>query len=126
MAYITNNDNLEIARGNIDRLSGVNKFGEFQTAPNGTEIDVWDGGGTYSFPATALITVFLRFQNEMRVDYPKFLLQKILIPDHQPYLLSSIGCKRPNHDGAHEKIPPGFHFFLPDYYFHSFFIPLIR
>ena len=56
MAYLTNDDNLEIARGNIDRLSVVNIFGSNTSSADGAEEDIWNGGGTYSFPATALIT----------------------------------------------------------------------
>jgi hypothetical protein len=56
MAYTTNDSNLEIARGNIDRLSVVNKFGENTDIADGIIEDVWDGGGTYPFPTTATIT----------------------------------------------------------------------
>ena len=65
MAYITNNDNLEIARGNIDQLTSVNKFGANVESANGVLEDVWDGGGTYSFPATALITKLSQTTNQV-------------------------------------------------------------
>lgn len=47
---------LEIARGNVSGMSHVNKFGENPDVVKNTTEDVWDGGGTYSFPATALMT----------------------------------------------------------------------
>ena len=57
MAYLGNKDlMLEIAAGNISGMSSVNKFGQNSLISSGTQEDVWDGGGTYVFPATALIT----------------------------------------------------------------------
>jgi len=56
MAYTTNDAMLEIARGNVDRLSVVNKFGENDNIANGVREDIWDLGGTYPFPTTADIT----------------------------------------------------------------------
>jgi len=47
---------LEIAAGNVSGFSSVNKFGENPDIGVGTTEDVWDGGGTYSFPTTATIT----------------------------------------------------------------------
>jgi hypothetical protein len=47
---------LELAKGNIPGHSQVNKFGENPDITAGTTEDVWDGGGTYSFPTTASIT----------------------------------------------------------------------
>ena len=47
---------LEIARGNVTGHSVVNKFGENDPVGSGTTEDVWDGGGTYTFPSTADIT----------------------------------------------------------------------
>ncbi len=47
---------LEIPRGNVPGQSSVNKFGENPAVASGTTEDVWDGGGTYSFPTTADIT----------------------------------------------------------------------
>jgi len=37
-------------------LTHINKFGENEVITADTEEDVWDGGGTYSFPTTAVIT----------------------------------------------------------------------
>jgi hypothetical protein len=45
-----------IAAGQIPGHSVVNKFGANETVGSGTQEDVWDGGGTYSYPATALMT----------------------------------------------------------------------
>ena len=47
---------LEIPAGNISGQSSVNKFGANALITAGTEEDIWDGGGTYSFPTTADIT----------------------------------------------------------------------
>ena len=47
---------LEIAKGNIPGHSIVNKFGANPLVTAGTTEDIWDGGGTYSFPTTADIT----------------------------------------------------------------------
>ena len=44
---------LDIARGKIEGLSGVNKFGRNEACANGTEEYIWDGGGTYAFPSSA-------------------------------------------------------------------------
>jgi len=57
MSYIGNKDPyLEIAKGNVAGHSVINKFGANHEVTNDTTEDVWDGGGTYSFPATATIT----------------------------------------------------------------------
>jgi hypothetical protein len=57
MTYISNQDfMLEVAKGNIAGHSVVNKFGHNPVVTNSTTEDIWDGGGTYSFPATADIT----------------------------------------------------------------------
>jgi hypothetical protein len=47
---------LDIAEGNITGQSQVNKFGGNPSIAADTTEDIWDGGGTYSFPATADIT----------------------------------------------------------------------
>ena len=53
---LANSDPLLIARGLVTGFSQVNKFGANpDSAVNATE-DVWDGGGTYVFPATADMT----------------------------------------------------------------------
>ena len=45
---------LEIAKGNVPKHTGYNKFGRNDTIlSSGSAEDIWDGGGTYSFPATA-------------------------------------------------------------------------
>ena len=47
---------LSIPRGHEPGMSCINKFGENPLVTKNTTEDVWDGGGTYSFPATADIT----------------------------------------------------------------------
>ena len=47
---------LEVPGGNIDGASSINKFGANQLVPADTESDVWDGGGTYTYPSTTDIT----------------------------------------------------------------------
>ncbi|MBU8921799.1 MAG: hypothetical protein KOO63_08265 [Bacteroidales bacterium] len=47
---------LEIPRGTFPGVTSVNKFGANADIGSGTTEDVWDGGGTYSFPSTADIT----------------------------------------------------------------------
>ncbi len=56
MAYLTGNDFLEIARGNLDRLSHINKFGSLTTSDVGDDDDIWDGGDTYPFPTNTFAT----------------------------------------------------------------------
>ena len=57
MAYTGQKDlMLDISAGLVSGKSTVNKFGENISIADGTTEDVWDGGGTYSFPATADIT----------------------------------------------------------------------
>lgn len=57
MARINTKDfMLEVAKGNVSRHSVVNKFGGNPSSTDDTEEDVWDGGGTYSFPTSATIT----------------------------------------------------------------------
>jgi len=62
MSFRTQIDfDLEIARGNVPGMSVVNKFGKnaliVDGSPGlGTYEDIWDGGGSYPYPATALIT----------------------------------------------------------------------
>jgi len=48
--------NLEISIGNIAGYSSVNKFGENPDIEVGTTEDLWDGGGTYSFPTSDTVT----------------------------------------------------------------------
>ncbi len=47
---------LEVAKGNIGGVVGVNKFGRNMDIAAGTTEDIWDGSALYSFPATALMT----------------------------------------------------------------------
>lgn len=47
---------LEIARGMYPNITHINKFGANGSIAAGTTEDVWDGGGTYSFPTTVDIT----------------------------------------------------------------------
>ena len=56
VAGITDDIHLEIARGNVPGVSGINKFGANLVVTADTKEDAWDGGGTYSFPTTADMT----------------------------------------------------------------------
>ena len=47
---------LLIATGGVSGVTQVNKFGENPDITAGSTEDVWDGGGTYTFPTTATIT----------------------------------------------------------------------
>jgi len=46
--------NMEIAKGNVSGEIGVNKFGANSLIVKDIIEDVWDGGGTYAFPASTL------------------------------------------------------------------------
>ena len=48
---------LEVAKGNIPGSSIVNKFGQNDALNSSTYEDVWDGGGTYSYPADATASI---------------------------------------------------------------------
>ncbi len=59
MSYFKNiNFDVELALGNIEGQSGVNKFGANKEITAGTSEDIWDVGGAYPFPdnGTAPIT----------------------------------------------------------------------
>ena len=47
---------LEVAKGNVPGHSIVNKFGRNIVITKDAEEFIWDGGGTYSFPASASLT----------------------------------------------------------------------
>jgi hypothetical protein len=47
---------LQVSRGAFTGVVQINKFGENPSIASNTTEDVWDGGGTYTFPATADIT----------------------------------------------------------------------
>jgi len=47
---------LDIPRGAYNECSSINKFGAAAEAAADTATVVWDGGATYTFPATALMT----------------------------------------------------------------------
>lgn len=50
-AIVTNNYNLELAKGNIPHSGAINKFGENEDIDSGTTPeDIWDGGGIYTPP----------------------------------------------------------------------------
>ncbi len=53
---LANSNPMLIGRGLIDGTLVVNKFGGNTSVADGVREDVWDGGGTYSFPSTAAIT----------------------------------------------------------------------
>ncbi len=57
MSYLFGRDlMLEIPAGNVDDHSSVNKFGENSDSTKDVYEDVWNGGGTYTFPTSATIT----------------------------------------------------------------------
>ena len=57
MTFIAQRDfSLEVSKGNIEKHSVVNKFGENGDVAKDTTEDIWDGGGTYTYPSTADIT----------------------------------------------------------------------
>ena len=45
---------LEVAKGNVTGQRGFDQFGANPIVSAGTPEDVWDGGGTYAFPASTL------------------------------------------------------------------------
>ena len=59
---------LEVPRGNISGISCINKFGSNSVVASGTTEDVWDGGGVYSFPATATITHLRQATDQVGTD----------------------------------------------------------
>ena len=60
---------LEIARGKVEGQSHVNKFGRNDTILSaGSAEDIWDGGGTYSFPSSALITKLVQATDQVGTD----------------------------------------------------------
>ena len=59
---------LLIARGLVDGISQVNKFGENPDITAGSTEDVWDGGGTYAFPTTATITHIRQATDQVGTD----------------------------------------------------------
>ena len=48
---------LEVAKGNISGHSIMNKFGQNSALQTGAYEDIWDGGGTYSYPAAATASI---------------------------------------------------------------------
>ncbi len=55
---------LAISMGDIPGISCINKFGENPSSAQDTQEDLWDGGGTYSYPATALMTNLSQTTNQ--------------------------------------------------------------
>ncbi len=53
---ITSGVEYAIASGDIPSLSGINKFGANTSIAADTHEDLWDGGGQYPYPDTAVIT----------------------------------------------------------------------
>ncbi len=69
MTYLTDKDPLlEISKGNVTGHATVNKFGENDTVGKDTTEDIWDGGGTYTFPATADITHISQATDQVGTD----------------------------------------------------------
>ena len=59
---------LELAMGKVSGQTQVNKFGENPSVGVGTTEDVWDGGGTYAFPASAAITHLRQATDQVGTD----------------------------------------------------------
>lgn len=58
MSYIGQKDfYLEVAKGNISGYTIMSKFGQNDAVGTGAWEDVWDGGGTYSYPADATASI---------------------------------------------------------------------
>ena len=56
---------LEMVKGRAKGHICINKFGENPANASATEEDIWDGGGTYPFPTTALITSISQTTNQV-------------------------------------------------------------
>jgi hypothetical protein len=65
---LANSNLLLISRGLVNGASWVNKFGENPDITAGSTEDVWDGGGTYSFPDSALITHISQATDQVGTD----------------------------------------------------------
>jgi len=50
---IVGNYAFEVARGNVNGVAAVQKFGRNQDIGSGTQEDIWDGGATWVAPAVA-------------------------------------------------------------------------
>ena len=61
--------------GSSPGVSHINKFGENPVSPADTAEDVWSPGGTYSFPATALITSMSQTTNQAALLGAKIEIQ---------------------------------------------------
>ena len=48
---------LEVAKGNVPGHSIINKFGQNDNLQTGAYEDVWDGAGTYTYPADATASI---------------------------------------------------------------------
>lgn len=55
---------LQLARGQINNHSHVNKFGRNTAVASGATEEIWDGSAAYSFPATALMTKVSQTTNQ--------------------------------------------------------------
>jgi len=65
---LANCNPLLIARGVIDGITHINKFGENPEIENGETEDIWDGGGTYTFPTGADITHIAQATDQVGTD----------------------------------------------------------
>ena len=63
-----NDPMLEIPRGNVAGQTSINKFGANPVIAVNTTEDVWDGGGTYSFPTSATITHIRQATDQVGTD----------------------------------------------------------
>jgi len=59
---------LNVSKGLVEGTTGINKFGANLDITKNTSEDVWDGGGTYPFPTTALMTKLVQATNQVGTD----------------------------------------------------------
>ena len=57
MSKFSNTFYLDVAKGNIEGHAILSKFGQNDAVGIGAWEDVWDGGGTYSYPADATASI---------------------------------------------------------------------
>lgn len=74
MTYVNYKNGIQLSGFNISGIEGESKFGGNHDVTAGTEEDVWPGGGTYPFPASAL-TMYL----SQAINEPAMVGKNILV-----------------------------------------------